>query len=231
MDFGAKKERIDTLRRAALEEVWSARGLAGVIELADSAEAASVVGVFLPAVIADQEALAGALGAIAQRDAFPEDPALQQLVAGAAGSIAAADEARVLGLVVESLPAPRKTAALVCFPFRSATWALVAQQPVEVRQGYWRDVHPRWDRQSPAEYACAVEHLIQAGRPRAAFRLVHMEFATALQPRQLVDLLRHVVHSFEPSGVYQIDRHSISEAFRVLRSSGEVSEDDMAGLE
>jgi len=231
LDFAKRDERISALRRAALEEVLAARGIDGMVELAGRGEAAQVIGWFLPKVIQDPAALADTIADIAQRNSFAETPTLCQLAAGALSAIANDHEASVLKRIVESLSAPALLAALVLFPFRRVTWDLLAQQSPDVQSAYWKEVSPGWARQAPSEFAYAVEHLLAAGRPRAAFQLIDMDIAEALQPRQLYDLLQRAAHSAEKAHAHQMKRHSITQAFQVLRESGELSEDELAGLE
>lgn len=228
-DFRKRDERITALRRGALEEVLAARGVEGVVELSERGEAAQIIGWFLPKMITDPAALADTIDVIATRNSFAESLTLRQLVAGALGALPDADEAGVLKRIVDMLPVAARVPALALFPFRRVTWDLVEQQQADIQIAYWAEVYPGWARQTPAEYSYAVEHLVGAGRPRAAFQLIHMDIAEALQPRQLYDLMQQVAHSTEQA--HQLERHYIAKAFQVLRESGEISEDELAGLE
>lgn len=231
IDFKKRDERIAAQRLAALEEILAARGIDGVIELAERGEAAQIIGWFLPKLIANPAALADVISGIAKRNSFAQSLPLRQLAAGALGAVPEGDEAVVLKRIVETLPPAALVPALVLFPFRRVSWDLLEQQPIAIQTAYWAEVYPGWARQTPAEFSYAVDHLVAAGRPRAAFQLIHMDIAEALQPRQLYDLLQQVAQSTEQTRTHQLERHYITKAFQVLRESGEISEDELAGLE
>ena len=68
-----------------------------------------------------------------------------------------------------------------------------------------------------------IERLLAANRPRAAFVWVHF-LVDKIRPALLFRLLSEVATGKnEPSGQYPLDGYSITEAFKLLDSSGEVS--------
>jgi addiction module HigA family antidote len=231
IDFNKREERIAAQRLAALEEVFATRGIEGVIDLSEHGDAAHLIGWFLPRLIADADAFAEALAAIMARNSFADTPRLRALAAGALGALEGEREAHVLRAVAERLPDAAIANALTLFPFRQITWDLLETKIDDVRQFYWENVNPNWAKQTPAEFGYAVAHLVAAGRPRAAFQLIHMDIAEALQPRQLFELMRAVARSRETARAYQLERYYITQAFSVLRESGELSEDELASLE
>lgn len=231
IDFRKRDERIAALRKGALEEILAARGMEGLIELAERGEAAQVIGWFLPKVIVGPGPLAEALVSIIKRNSFASSLVLRQLAAGALGALDAEHEEEVLRAIAAALPDSAIVPALVLFPFRQVTWTLLESESEVVQTAYWAEVYPGWARQTPEEYKYAVERLVGAGRPRAAFNLIHMDIAEALQPRQLYDLLQHVAGSTEQTRTHQLERHYITKAFQVLRNSGEISEEELASLE
>ncbi len=231
VDFRKRDERINAQRLAALEEVLAARGVEGLIELASRGEAAQIIGWFLPKIIAEPAALAEAIAVIINRNSFAETLPLRQLAAGALGALPPETEGEILRAVAAKLPAAALHHALVLFPFRQVTWDLLTAQGEGVCAGYWADVYPGWARQTPAEFAYAVEHLIAAGRPRAAFQLIHMDIEEALQPRALFALMEAIPGSAECAQTFQLECYTVTKAFQALRASGELNEMELAGLE
>ncbi len=231
IDFKKRDERINAQRRAALEEVLAARGVEGLIELAGRGEAAQIIGWFLPKIIAEPAELADAIAAIINRNSFAETLNLRQLAAGALGALTPETEAEILHAIAVKLPPAALHHALVLFPFRQVTWDLLDARGDDVRTAYWADVYPGWARQTPAEFAHAVDQLIAAGRPRAAFQLIHMDIEEALQPRQLYTLMEAMPGSPERAQTFQLERYTVTKAFQVLRASSELSEMELAGLE
>jgi hypothetical protein len=76
-----------------------------------------------------------------------------------------------------------------------------------------------------------VQRLIAVHRPRAAFHFAQLDLK-ALPPRQLYELLVAIAsRSDEPANTYMMDSHHLREAFQVLNNSGQVTTDEMAGLE
>lgn len=231
IDYRKREERIASQRLAALQEIYAARGVEGVLELSEHGDAAHLLGWFVPKLIEDEDALAEALAGILGRNSFAEIQRLRSLAAGALGSLEGEREAHVLRGVAGRLADTAFADALTLFPFRQISWDLLEGKSDEVQQAYWENVNPNWARQSPEEFSYAVAHLVAVRRPRAAFQLIHMDIAEALQPKQLYELMRAVARSSEQARTYQLDRHYITQAFSVMRKSGELSEDELAGLE
>ncbi len=231
IDFKKREERISAQRLAALQEIYAARGVEGVLELSEHGDAAHLLGSFLPKLIEDEDALAEAIAAIMARNSFAETQRLRSLAAGALGSLEGEREAHVLGGVAGRLADAAFADALALFPFRQISWDLLEGKSDEVQQRYWETVNPNWARQTPEEFSYAVAHMVAVGRPRAAFQLIHMDISEALQPKQLYELMRAAARSSEPARTYQLDRYYITQAFSVIRKSGELSEDELAGLE
>ena len=75
-----------------------------------------------------------------------------------------------------SLPPDQMCRLLKASPFERDTWLLVDAQEPAVRERYWRDVYPGCLYSESPDLNEAVDRLLEAGRPRAAFHAVHMAF-------------------------------------------------------
>jgi hypothetical protein len=116
-------------------------------------------------------------------------------------------------------------------PFEHDTWLFVDEQEPGPREAYWRDVYPGWLRSDSPDLNEAVDRLLEAGRPRAAFQAVHMAFGN-VETSRLKRLLEHAgTRDGEVPGTYRLDPHYISEALRTLNGRSGVARDEMARLE
>ena len=77
----------------------------------------------------------------------------------------------------------------------------------------------------------AIDRLLEASRPRAAFAAVHFALE-AVETSRLQRLLHDVgTCAAEPPGNYRLDPHYLAEALKALQARTGVTEDDMARLE
>src|SRR5262249_26478275 len=113
-------------------------------------------------------------------------------------------------------------------PFERDTWLLVDEQEPAVRDAYWREVYPSWLHSESPDLNEAVDRLLEAGRPRAAFHTVHMSFAK-LETSRLKRLLEQT--GTRDGESYRLDPHYISEALSTLNGRSGVTCDEMARLE
>jgi hypothetical protein len=119
---------------------------------------------------------------------------------------------------------------LVLAPFDRQTWALVDELGEGVAGRYWNSVVPHWNRDNN-DLVSAVRRLMAARRPRAAFEFAHMDLKE-LPARQLYELLVAILtNSVEPPKTYMLDQYHLREAFKLLNTSGEMTTDELAGLE
>ena len=131
---------------------------------------------------------------------------------------------------------PQITAAdfvrlLLLAPFRRSTWLLVDELEASDRVSYWNDVIPDFIRDVDDENPEAVERLLAAHRPRAAFACAHLKLET-LGPDLLFRLLSAILQeSGEPSSHYRLRHYDVEKAFHILDSSSALTLDQKASLE
>jgi addiction module HigA family antidote len=230
IDFRKRDERIIALRKDALAEVLAERGIAGVIALAESGEAAGVVGWLLPKVRSLDD-LTRDLADIVNRNDLSTSVALRAIANGALSSLEDEQQGELLTRVADRISDLKAVEAFQLFPFKQATWALLEKRSPSIQDAYWRAVYPSWSRQSRVEFSLAIEKLIAVRRPRAAFNMLHLDFEQ-VEPRQLYDLMVAIVSSSEEAPkTFQLDRYDIRCAFEILNKSETVPEADMAALE
>lgn len=234
IDFRKREERIRKLRVDALQEVLAQRGIAGILELATRGKAAGQIGWLIAQdvlsedelksilVLAFEPILAGA------EEAFPQ----RNLAAGALRS--QMDEKKreaIIKGITAKLSDEDAARVLLLAPFRKPTWALVDQLNEAGRAIYWKEVAPDWIHDSDVENNEAVERLLTASRPRAAFACAHYH-PEKLGAELLYRLLSEVAKGGnEQSGHYQLEEYAIEQAFKFIDSSPDLTPDQKAGLE
>jgi addiction module HigA family antidote len=230
-DFKTREERIQQLRIAALKEIWQARGFEGIKSLLTTSEAAWVVGWGIADGMIVSSNASSFLSNCLALDRAVFGNKIDQIVGGFLHRYNQAARLSVAASMIETLSPVEANRILVCLPFERATWLLVDSQIAEVREGYWREMQPGWMSPESTEVNEAIDRLLEAKRPRAAFHVAHFAFKQ-VETSRLKRLLNEMATcSAEPVGVYQLDPHHISEAFDELQRRAGVTEEEMAVFE
>lgn len=226
LDYEKRDERMAKLKESALREVFDTGGIDAVLQLAENGQAAHNVGWFLATIISTEAALVEALLTVVHSDQLSGSRA--NVVSGA---LHKADQRgwNTLGLLVGKLPSSEAIEVLLLAPFKSTSWDIVESLGAAASQQYWANIQPGWNRDSQ-DLVVAVSRLVEAGRPRAAFQFAHFDLKE-LPPRSLFDVLIAVARSAEPPKTYMLDQHHLREAFKLLNASGQMTTDELAGLE
>ena len=157
--------------------------------------------------------------------------ARRNLVFGALGALSDDSRTSLLRGINSSLSQEAFSKLLELAPFRRSTWLLVDELDASSRNSYWSDVKPGWLRVVDEDLNEAVERLLKAERPRAAFNCVHIAFKD-LRPSLLFRLMTEIATGGEEQpGQYQLEPYYIDKAFALLDKSNELSTEQMAGLE
>lgn len=224
LDFQGREERVLRLRVAALVEVWRDKGLQGLCQIAAGGNAAHTVGSIAARHVLDKRMVTELLVGI-MRDATPD----LNLLAGALSSLSADDREDVLTSIRAQLPSDIYVVAPTNAPFDARTWKLVDALGAEEQRRYWRNVRP-W-RAVDEDLAEAVERLLAADRPLAAFYISKYD-SKHLGPDLIYRLLLAIAQGgSEEPGSYQLEQHSVREAFTVVDASASLGLEQKAGLE
>jgi len=229
-DYQKRDERIDRLRREAILEIWTERGLEGAIQLLTGSGAEGLVGRYLALCVTSVELRLDIIQRCLSLDEDLREKG-EWCLQGFLSAIEDDPRAKLLQTVAESLPAEECTRLLVCAPFRAFTWNLLDGHGEDIRAGYWKNVLPSWERHSPSELSELIDRLLESQRPRAAFHAVHMDFKH-VETSRLKRLLRDVATvTAEPAGHFKLDRYHISEALDALDGRSGITRDELAQLE
>ncbi|MGB6941786.1 MAG: hypothetical protein WBE37_05290, partial [Bryobacteraceae bacterium] len=181
-------------------------------------------------VIASSEA-AGFLEQCLQVQAHELIERFDQAIRGFLLKLDAGIRADVTGLFAKALPTPLVCRFLKYSPFQHDTWAKVDALGDEMREQYWREVHPDWLRKDSPDLNEVVGRLLGARRPRAAFFSVHFAL-DELETSRLKRLLHEIgTCDAEAPGTHRIDAHHLSEALDIFQNRAGVSEEETARLE
>ncbi|HEY4215827.1 MAG TPA: helix-turn-helix domain-containing protein [Gemmatimonadaceae bacterium] len=229
LDYAKREERIDALRAAAMSDLWGQQGLDGIMALLARSAASHTVGHYAARCLDPANGarfVRGCLGTASESDqsldgclqgflASIDDDARSQFIREIAAEVESAVISRLVRLA----------------PFGRHVWRQLDEFGADVRNSYWRDVHPYWNRHSEAEMIELVDRLLEVHRPRAAFNAIHFDWEK-LETSRLKRLLFAVAtDSAERSGEYKLDAHDLSSALQSLDGRTGVTREDMARLE
>lgn len=231
-DFDKRAERVAALRAEALRDVYATRGVAGVLELSTQGNAAFVAGLLLAERVLSRDEIADVICAALDPTDALNAGSRQNLIAGLVRS--EADEAKrqaLLDALSERLPEDELVRVLLAAPFRPATWQRVEGLSANARERYWRDVAPEWFGEMDAEVVEAIERLVAAKRPRAAFHTAQFALGR-LEPELVFRLMTNVAQGGdEQEGHYQLRHHYIEKAFDRINVPSSLAIEQKAGLE
>lgn len=231
-DFQKREARVVALRTDALREVHNAHGHAGVVELADLGDAHYVVGYLYAERVLKKDAIADAIRA-ALEDKHPGKANTRRLLMAGLinGRSDPLDRQALLDRLAGELPENDFLRVLLAAPFRRETWCRVDALGEQTKRAYWSTVVPEGFRVVDGDAIEAVERLISAKRPRAAFQSASYNLKR-FDPELLFRLMTAVAKdSNEPEGHFRLGRHDIDEAFERIDQGSELTLDQKAGLE
>ena len=230
LDYTKRQDRIHALRQDAIAEVWSTRGLDGILILLAKGDAPFIVGFTLAGLEADQATRLLVIETCLSSHPLPRHKA-DACVQGYLGRLADTDRDQFLRYALRDVSPEHHARLLCCAPFTTATWRLVDEQPEGIRRDYWRDAAPDLRRRDDAELTDLIDRLLAANRPRAAFNAAHLDW-DKVETSRLYALLRAIaMSSAEPVGTNTLSAHDISRALTSLLGRPGVSEEQMAQLE
>ena len=231
IDFDKREERIHELRCSAMAEIWTEGGFEGLKALLSGGSAAEVVGYPLGLVIRGTVEKANFLQQCLSVTGDLESQ-FDGCIAGFLRSFNQDDECDAILTAVADGDDPERTVRLFrCASFGQVTWRLLDRFDKEVRDRYWQEVFPYWNRFSEAELIELIDRLLEAQRPRAAFHTVRFAWPQIETSRLKRLLLAVATVDTEPSEHYRLDAHQISDALKALDGRPNVSPDEMAQLE
>ncbi|MGV2129805.1 HigA family addiction module antitoxin [Agrobacterium vitis] len=231
LDFRKREERVEQLRVAALKEVFTEQGMDGIFALAEQGKAQSQIGWHLIRSVLGNDEKTKLIVKALQPGSNDLSAERKNLIFGALRAMTVEDRAAFFATVRSLLSEGAMLTLLLLSPFSSGTWAIVDALSEVGRQGYWQDVNPEWIFEPEAENIEAIERMLKAERPRAAFAAVHFKLE-AISPTLLYRMLSGIAKDGkDKSGEYQLQEYDIKTAFSLLDRNADVTLEEKAGLE
>ena len=220
-------KRIHELRTTAMAEIWSASGLDGALALLANCHAWTV-GRYTGCCMVEQQTAADALQTCL---ATETDEKIDNFMRGFLYSVEESTRSALTSTLSPTFGIDQGVRLFNCAPFRGQTWRLLDLQDRRVKNEYWRVAVPVPARFTESETAEIVDRLLEAGRPRAAFFAVRLDW-NKVETSRLKRLLADVASvSTEPDGHFRIESYDLSEALDSLGGRPESTKDEMAQLE
>lgn len=231
LDFRKREERVEQLRVAALKEVFIEQGMDGIFVLAEQGGAQSQIGwLLIRSVLGGDEKTKLIVRALqpGSSDLSTEN---KNLIFGALRAMTAEDRTAFLAKVRSLLSEDDMLRLLLLSPFNSGTWSIVDALSEVGRQSYWQDVNPEWIFEQEGKNNEAVERMLKAKRPRAAFATVRFKLKV-ISPTLLYRMLFEIAKDGkDKAGEYQLQEYDIKTAFSLLDRNVNVTLEEKAWLE
>ena len=228
-DRQERERRIHELRTEAIREIWSARGLDGVVVLLSDSDGWTV-GRYAARCAANLPAAIAVLRTCLSTEAKSPEK-LDAFMQGFLSCINEDVRATVLSTLAKTANVDQRVRFFTCAPFRGQTWRLLDQQDCLVRHRYWRTVFPAPTQFAEDEINELIDCLLEAERPQAAFFAVQFDW-NRIETSRLMRLLKAIVEvTAEPVGHFKIESYDLSDALDSLGRRPGVTVDDMAQLE
>ncbi|PRA73027.1 addiction module antidote protein, HigA family [Pseudomonas sp. MYb187] len=229
-----REERINRLRGEALREVFAHRGLSGILELSERGNAPWIIGSLAARVVLSESELLELLRIALEADHSGGDGARshKSLISGAIRALIDDDQRNgILSSAATGLSEEAVVGLFLLAPFGKSTWSLVDTLSGHVQSQYWNEVSPDWVSDSESERNEAVERLLKASRPRAAFSCIRYELSK-VDPRVVFRLMSEMAQGGRDlPGQYMLEPYYVEEAFKQLSKCTSLSLEQKAGLE
>lgn len=234
IDYKERETRIRKQQSDALKEIHGQYGIVGLLETAIRSGASGTIGALVAERMLNEEELLSLVSLAFQKRSESESAARasEWLIQGILG-VMPNDQKReaFLRSAIPAIGTQNATRLLALAPFCEATWSLVYSYGEEVETRYWKEVVPGWLRDAPAEMAKAVDMLMKARRPRAAFALIKAD-PEKLPIHTLFQLLTVMAQDGDDkTGEYLLEHYYVEMAFECVNRTSELSLEQKAGLE
>lgn len=225
-----RHEKVRKIRAKAMAEIWQERGFDGVSELLSGGGLGRLMGDSIALCVTDKRTRVDFCRkclAVAGDDLMN----VNAILAGLLRCIDDDDRDDILTVVADAGDVENTVRLFYCAPFGERTWRLLDAYGGEALDRYWRDVSPGWNRYSDSELTEITDRLVSAGRPRAAFDVVHLDWSRVETSRLKHLLWAIATQTSDIEVYYDLDAYYISKALDSLGGRDGIDEDEMAQLE
>jgi len=229
-NYRKRVQKIRNLRISAIKEILLERGFGGIVALLKDCGAPNAVGEVLASHITKS---AGRIEFLKQCLSVKGklEGNMNYCIQGFLGSVKDTTRDILLSETTQGIDTDRIIRLFLCSPFRQHTWSQLQRHNREIRDRYWAEVNPGWNRYAEAELCEGIDRLLEAKRPRVAFFLAKTNWSKIETP-QLKRLLFDITTvEVELPDSYLPESYDVSEAIHELDGRKDVHRDEMVGLE
>lgn len=233
-NYREREKRINDQRAEALREVFMQCGFSGILKLSEQGGAPWVIGSLAADSVLSESELVELLRLALDPILIGESEVHSQknLIGGAIRTIT--DDVQretILLKVISGVSEEGMVDLFLLAPFGKATWKLVDTLGERAQLRYWGEVAPEWLHGTESERSEAVERLLNAERPRAAFSCIRYEIAK-IDGMVIYKLLSEMAKGGRDlPDQYMLEHYHVEEAFNQLDRSSSISLEQMASLE
>ena len=227
------EEETEKSRISALREIYSRRGVSGLIDLARRGEGQTVVGSLSASRIpgfGESEVKTLVRSALAEA-AGDDRRKMENLIRGVLEGL---EDLRENTLREFSRECGEETflKILLLAPFRRETWNFLDGLSDERKLRYWKEVDPAWGPEDPVDLNEVAGKLTEAGCPLKAVSLVRYRLRK-LEPRRVFLMLEAIARGEgeKRRQDHPPDEFFVENAFKRLDGEKEISRDRVADLE
>ena len=225
LDLEDRDRRINDLRRAAMEEIWDAFGLDGVLTMIERGNDPWTLGRYAAGCVTDTaKVLRGCLASEVY------EPKIETFMRAIIAHCANPAESDLLLDFSKQIDREQSQRLWTCAPFREETWRTLEKFPAEFQDHYWRTIRPDTWGLNSAERTEVVERLIAVGRPLTALSSMQYQWK-CIETALLMRLLTAVAGGSTRDERVSVIGYDISKALEALDTRPGVTVQDMVLLE
>lgn len=218
-DYKKYEQKVDKLRQEAVDEIWRATGIEGILRTLQFSEIGYFIGVYLGKGIATTTDIPHILISLLSVEGDNSLlRAVEQAMKGLLGAITDTSREKLIERFRDELDEKELVRLLTSCPFNLWTWRYLDKISSLLKEKYWLSVDPQWGRHDEESASVIIKNLLKAHRPSAAFFAVHFSWEN-ISTSQIHELLRQMVTDPDSKAEkYQMESYEISRAFEELQS-------------
>jgi hypothetical protein len=230
-NHGARAERVEELRGAAIQEILNSGGFADLDRLINGSAVPQTIGLTLASLMLPDVDVVGWM--LSHADDWLSPQPMSAALAAFLHALTPERHEAVVRQALIRLPRPEETPhqleLLLLCPCDRTTWAMVMAAGDTMPSLYWARARPLGHYRDPEELAEVVANLLVARRPRSAFGALRLTTET-VDAAQLLALLDGICRGEESEGSWP-DGWNLGKALDQIESAGIATRQKLATIE
>ena len=234
-DHDAREKGLAKQRVNALNEIFSKYGIQGLIDLIRKSGSSFQIGVHLHNDVLKKDELTEFIlsGLKVNWDNSYE---FDNCISGILIQMSEEEREQFITNLIRQLPSEQDKEDIILkiflsSPFCRNTWNQLEKWSAAVQRDYWKRILPGWRDLSSIDFNFAVDKLLNAERPFAAFNMVHFDFEK-IESKCIVLLLKAIAsNTSEKENYYKPSQHNIEQALETLNKRDDFDRMELTKLE